>query len=219
MFCWLYLNISEADWTSFDICLYKDQSCFLSNPVVCWCCATFVASLGAEKPEKTRDFFIPQLKPSSSEFRTTSSTHACDQANESWADLPQGNCHLLHPTCPGKIPKNVCGAIASILHFLQVKHGETFISVAQIPPSLLHKPLNFLLKSHPVFLLHPIFVQIFGWTAQKKKPDTQRVFPPLPVWPCEYWPQEALWTAERRISAERRNAGSGVLLYGIISSW
>ena len=177
MFCWLYLNIShhvllaEADWTSFDICLYKDQSCFLSNPVV-WCCATFVASLGAEKPEKTRDFFIPQLKPSSSEFRTTSSTHACDQANESWADLPQGNCHLLHPTCPGKIPKNVCASIASILHFLQVKRSSLLLKSCQF---YFIKPL-FFAQIPPIVLASPHFCPNFWPNCPEKRNRTPSGF-------------------------------------------
>jgi hypothetical protein len=62
--------------------------------------------------------------------------------------------------------------------------GETFISVAQIPPILLHKPLFF--SSNPTHCswFTPFFSKFLAELPSKKQkfhPDTQRLFPPLPV--------------------------------------
>ena len=187
---------------------------FLVKSRVCWCCATFVASLGAEKNKKNNPGFLhPPTEPSSLSFGPHHPPMPA-RIKPMRAEWPVTTRDLLHPTCPGKIPKNLCGSIASIVHFLQVKRSSLLLKSHQF---CLHKPLFF--SSNPTHCswFTPFFSKFLAELPQQKteiSPGHPAAFSASPCVTLRMLTSRGPVNSGTAGSAERRNAGSGVFYMG-----
>ena len=123
--------------------LVKSRSLLMLRNICCF-------SWGRKKQKNNPGFLHPPTEPSSLSFGPHHPPMPA-RIKPMRAEWPVTTRDLLHPTCPGKIPKNLCGSIASIVHFLQVKRSSLLLKshqfccinpyfFPQIPPIVLGSP-------------------------------------------------------------------------------
>ena len=121
--------------------------------------------LGQKKPKKNPGFLHPPtIKPAV--WVLDHIIHPCLRSSQ-W-ELGSNNKGIVTSSIPPVLGKYRKMSVLRLLQFSTFCRWNVHLCCSN-PANFTSLNPYFLLKSHPLFLLHPIFVQIFGRTAQKKE--------------------------------------------------